>query len=203
MPRSILAPCALLAFALVAAAPAGAQQSARRHAVELTFAGGYFQPTGTLGFDAATNTALKRRPAWEAGGHLSLYPSNGWVGLDLSGGFSPERVLQYGAGFTVPRHTYLGYGAAQVLVGRSPRRSGISYMVGGGLGVMHRQKSVINPAVSTTDVGGVTSLMLRLPIDGQVALRLDAEDLIYSADFGLGKKVRNDFILTAGLSIAW
>jgi hypothetical protein len=76
-------------------------------------------------------------------------------------------------------------------------------MVGGGLGVMHRQKSVINPAVSTTDVGGVTSLMLRLPIDGQVALRLDAEDLIYSADFGLGKKVRNDFILTAGLSIAW
>ncbi len=203
MPRSILAPCALLASALVAAAPAAAQQPARRHAVELTLAGGYFQPTGNVGFDAASNIALKRRPAWEAGGHLSLYPSNGRVGLDLSGGFAAERVLQYGVGFKVPRNTSLVYGTAKLLLGRSPRRSGISYMVGGGLGFMHRQNGVLNPAVSTTNLGGATSLMLRLPIDNQVALRFDADDLIYSADFGLGKKVRNDFVVTGGLSIAW
>jgi hypothetical protein len=45
--------------------------------------------------------------------------------------------------------------------------------------------------------------MLRFPIDGQVGLRLDAQDLIYSADYGQGSKMRNDVVMSAGLSIAW
>jgi hypothetical protein len=45
--------------------------------------------------------------------------------------------------------------------------------------------------------------MIRIPIDGQVGLRLDGDDLIYSADYGTGKKIRNDFVLTAGLGISW
>ena len=45
--------------------------------------------------------------------------------------------------------------------------------------------------------------MIRVPIDDQVGLRLDAEDLISKLDFGTGKKIRNDFMLTAGLGISW
>ena len=47
------------------------------------------------------------------------------------------------------------------------------------------------------------SFLIRIPIDDQVGLRLDAQDLISSADFGTGKKVRNDLLLTAGLGISW
>ena len=45
--------------------------------------------------------------------------------------------------------------------------------------------------------------MIRIPLDGQVGLRLDGDDLIYSADYGTGSKMRNDFVLTAGLGISW
>ena len=62
---------------------------------------------------------------------------------------------------------------------------------------------MLNSAESQTNLGGVASLMLRFPIDGQVGLRLDAQDIIYSADYGLGSKLRNDLFLTAGLGISW
>jgi hypothetical protein len=95
------------------------------------------------------------------------------------------------------------FGTAKAMFGRSPRLPGVSYMVGGGVGLMHRKKSVLNSAESATNLGGVASLMLRFPIDGQVGLRLDAQDIIYNADYGLGSKLRNDLFLTAGLGISW
>ena len=76
-------------------------------------------------------------------------------------------------------------------------------MVGGGLGAFHRKKSVLDSNTKSTDITGVLSVMLRIPLDGQVGLRLDADDLIYSADYGTGSKMRNDFVLTAGLGISW
>ena len=95
------------------------------------------------------------------------------------------------------------FGTAKVVFGRSPRLSGISYMLGGGVGVLHRKKSVMDASESTTNLGGVASLMFRFPIDGQVGLRLDAQNIIYKADYGLGSKMRNDLFLTAGLGISW
>jgi hypothetical protein len=94
------------------------------------------------------------------------------------------------------------FGTAKVVFGRSPRMPGVSYMVGGGLGVMHRKKAVLNSAESQTNLGGTASLMVRIPLDGQVGLRLDAQDIIYKADYGLGSKLRNELVLTAGLGVS-
>jgi hypothetical protein len=193
------------ALLAVAAAPLSAQRMAQQpriHAVELTFHGGYFQPTGTGG--AAGTTTLTRRPAWVGGARFNAYAKGGVWGLEVAGSYSPERVLQSsGGGNLGSRRTNALIGTAKAMFGRSPRKSGISYMVGAGVGAFHRKKSVLNSQEKSTDVTGVLSLMLRIPLDGQVGLRLDADDLVYSADYGTGSKMRNDFVLTAGLGISW
>ena len=165
---------------------------------------GFFQPTGTQGSTGGSSPVLlTRRPAPQGNLHLSFNARSGFLAVDFAAGYAPEGLRQVATGATGKSHTNLSFGAAKVMIGRSPRKSGISYMVGGGFGVEHRKKSVLDPSVGSTNAGPALAAMLRIPIDGQVGLRLDAEDLIYQADWGLGKKTRNDFLLSAGLSIAW
>jgi len=186
-------------------APAlGAQGAPRTHAVELTMSAGYFQPTGTQGSTGGSSPVLlTRRPAPQGSLHLSFNPAGGFLALDFSGGYAPEGLRQQATGATGKSHTNLAFGSATLMIGRSPRKSGISYMIGGGFALEHRKKSVLDPTVGSTNGGPAVAAMLRFPIDGQVGLRLDAQDFMYQADWGLGKKTRNDFVLSAGLSIAW
>lgn len=189
------------ALVIASFAPAGrlaAQAAPRVHAVEFTMSAGYFQPTGTSG--QVGTLALTRRPAWAATTLLSFNAPGGILTGELSTGYAAERIRQGTAG---SRGTNMFFGAARMMIGRNPRKPGISYMVGGGLSVIHRKKSVLDSAVGSTSMGGTVSAMLRFPIDGQVGLRLDAQDLIYSADYGQGSKMRNDVVMSAGLSIAW
>ena len=204
MSRSLLAPCALALVGLASPLAAqGSQEQPRIHAVEWTFAGGYFQPTGASG--QLGSFGLDRRSAWVGASSVNVYSPGGRWGVEASAGYSPERIRQVSATGTPAgsRGTNLLYGNAKVMFGRSPRLSGISYMVGGGMGVMHRKKSVLDSSIGSTNVTGVASVMVRIPLDGQVGLRLDGQDMIYSADYGLGSKMRNDFILTAGLGVSW
>jgi len=189
----------LLVAALVAAPELLAQQRlARVHAVELTFAAGYFQPTGPNG--QLGSATLTRKPSWEAGVHFGAYAKSGVWGAELSAGYAPERVSVGGTG---SRRTHLTFGTLRALFGRSPRKPGISIMAGAGFSIHHRQNDVTNADSSRSHVGGAGSLLIRIPIDDQVGLRLDAQDLIYRADFGGGSKLRNDFVLSAGLGISW
>ena len=177
------------------------EQRVRTHAVELTLSAGAFVPTGTEGL--AGGTSLTRRGAWVGSTHLSLNAPNGWMSGEFEIGLTPERIRQTAGPLAGSRHTNLWYGTAKVLVGRNPRHAGITYMVGGGLAYIYRKKSVLDPTVSKGVFGGAAVAHVRIPIDGQVGARFEAEDLIYSADYGLGKKVRNDFAITLGLSIAY
>jgi len=206
MPKFLHASVAVPAFLAVAAAtPLAAQrlvEQPRIHAVELTFHGGYFQPTGTGG--ANGSTILTRRPAWVGGVRFNAYAPGGRWGVEVAGSYSPERILQSSTGGNLgSRRTNALIGTAKAMLGKSPRKPGVSYMVGGGLGAFHRKKSVLDSNAKSTDITGVLSVMIRIPLDGQVGLRLDADDLIYSADYGTGSKMRNDFVLTAGLGISW
>jgi hypothetical protein len=192
-------------LAALPASPLAAQrmmEQPRIHAVELTFHGGYFQPGGTGG--AAGGVSLTRRPAWVGGARFNAYAPGGFWGVEVAGSYSPERILQSsGTGNLGSRRTNALIGTAKFMLGRSPRKSGISYMVGGGVGAFHRKKSVLDSNLKSTDVTGVVGLMIRIPLDGQVGLRLDGDGLLYKADYGTGSKMRNDFVLTAGLGISW
>jgi hypothetical protein len=189
-----------MGYGLLVAAPLGAQvqRLPRKHEVELTFSAGYFRPTGPAG--QLGSVSLIRKGTWEAGVHFGAYAKNGRWGAEVSAGYAPERVSQGGQG---SRRTHLTYGTLRALFGRSPRKPGISVMAGAGLSVHHRQNSILNSDVGTSNVGGAASLLVRIPIDDQVGLRLDAQDLIYRADFGSGSKLRNDLVLSAGLGISW
>jgi hypothetical protein len=200
LPRTAATVCIL---ALGAAGAAAAQAPMRIHAIEWTFAGGYYQPTATSG--QSGSLALTRKPSWIGSSHLNFYAPGGRLGFEVSAGYAPERVRQTTtAGAPAgSRRTNMLYGTAKVVMGRSPRLPGVSYMVGGGVGVMHRQKSVLDSNESATNLGGAASFMVRIPIDGQVGLRLDVQDIIYSADYGLGSKMRNDLFFTAGLGVSW
>jgi hypothetical protein len=200
IPRTTAIFCTLIAGA---AGPILAQAPQRIHAVEWTFAGGYFHPTSTSG--QAGTLSLTRKASWIGSSHLNFYAPGGRLGFEISAGYAPERIRQTstGGGAAGSRRTNMLFGTAKVVLGRSPRLSGVSYMVGGGLGIMHRQKSVLDSDASATNLGGALSLMIRIPLDGQVGLRLDAQDIIYSADYGLGSKIRNDLFLTAGLGVSW
>ena len=195
---------ALLAAGIPGArlAAQGMVEQPRIHAVELTFDGGYFQPTGAAG--AIGNLTLTRRPGWVGGVRFNAYAPGGRWGVEAAGSYSPEGVRQSdGNGSLGSRRTNALIGTTKFMIGRSPRKPGVSYMIGAGLGALHRKKSVLDASVKSTNVTGVLGLMIRIPIDGQVGLRLDGDDLISSADYGTGKKTRNDFVLTAGLGISW
>lgn len=196
-----LAPFAAVLALAIPCAGAHAQERVRTHAVELTLSAGAFVPTGTAGL--VGGTTLTRRGAWLGSAHLTLNAPNRWLAGEFEVGLTPERIRQTAGPFAGSRHTNLWYGTAKVLVGRNPRHSGITYMVGGGLSYIYRKKSVLDPNVSKGVFGGAAVANIRIPIDGQVGARLEAEDLIYRADYGLGKKVRNDFAITLGLSIAY
>jgi hypothetical protein len=194
-------PAVLTALAVPLAAQQAMEQP-RLHAVELTFHGGYFQPGGTTGAVGGIN--LTRRAAWVGGARFDAYAPGGLWGVEAAASYSPERILQSGSGGNIgSRRTNALIGTAKFLIGRSPRKSGISYMLSAGLGALHRKKSVLDSSVKSTDVTGVGGLMIRIPIDGQVGLRLDGDALLYNADYGTGKKMRSDLVLTAGLGISW
>jgi len=192
---------ALLGVLALGGAPLAAQEQFKRpriHALELTFAAGYFQPTATGG--ELSGLPLTRKSTWAAAVKFAGYAPNGWLGAEVSGGYAPERVSQGGMG---SRRTNLLFGTARALVGRTPRRGGVSVLAGLGLSLLRRANSVLDFDRTTSHFGGSASLGVRIPIDDEVALRLDVEDLIYRADFGSGSKLRNDFVLTAGLGISW
>jgi len=184
----------------VLAAPLAAQQQrmGRIHAVELTFAAGYFQPTGPDGQLGAA--ALSRKGSWEGGVHFGAYAKSGSWGAEVSAGYAPERVSLGGLG---SRRTHLTFGTLRALFGKSTRKPGIAIMGGAGLSIHHRQNDVTNADSSKTHLGGAGSLLIRIPIDDQVGLRLDAQDLVYKADWGGGSKLRNDLVLSLGLGISW
>lgn len=189
-----------IGYGLLVVAPLAAQEQKkpRIHAVELTFSAGYFQPTGPSG--QLGTVELTRKPSWNAGAHFGAYAKGGKWGAEVSAGYAPERVSQGGQG---SRRTHLTYATLRGLYGKSPRKPGISIMAGAGVSVLHRGYSVLDYDVATNHFGGALSLFVRIPIDDQVGLRLDAEDLISRADFGSGNKLRNDLVLTAGLGISW
>jgi hypothetical protein len=184
-----------------AAPPLAAQQQFKRprvHALELTFAAGYFHPIATGG--AVGGLPLTRKGSWAAAVKFAGYAPNGWLGAELSSGYAPERVSQGGMG---SRRTNLLYGTLRVVAGRTPRKGGVSWLAGAGIGVLRRANSVTDFDRTTSHFGGSASLAFRIPIDEEVGIRLDLEDLIYRADFGSGSKLRNDLVLTAGLGISW
>ncbi len=195
------APSLAVATALVLGTGHPAAAQARTHAIELTLSAGAFVPTGNEGPGATSG--LGRGTAALGSAHLSFNAPRGWLTTEFEAGYAAERIRETNGALAYNQRTNLFYGAAKLQVGRNPRLPGVSYLVGAGPALILRRKSVLDPTSGQTNLGGAAMATFRIPIDGQVGARFDAQDLVYRADFGLGSKLRNDFGVTLGLSIAY
>jgi hypothetical protein len=199
IPRCLPSLAATTALVLGTGRPAASQ--VRTHAIELTLSAGAFVPTGNEGPNGSSD--LGRGKAALGAAHLGFNAPKGRITAEIEAGYAAERIRETNGGSAYNQRTNLFYGAARLLVGRNPRLPGVSYLIGAGPSFILRRKSVLDPETSQSNLGGSAIASFRIPIDGQVGARFDAQDLIYRADFGLGQKLRNDFAITIGLSIAY
>ncbi len=85
----------------------------------------------------------------------------------------------------------------------------IAIHIGGGVAVIGRTGDAFEDTDGKTDIGGVLNIGATFDVTPQVAIRLDAEDYIYSAKFedaetgeALGdSQFQNDLVITGGIVI--
>ena len=164
------------------------------------FAGGYF-PTDKHGIELLTRAAT-RRGSVAFGGRVTFWTSKA-VGLEVTGGFSPARISRTTLAGRFPRSTNVAFGSGKVMLNLMPKTTGLTFLIGGGVGGVHAAKSVIDPAQSETKIGGVGGVAFRLPFGENVALRGDLEDYLYNGNYGTGRKFTQDLVLSGGLSITF
>ena len=174
------------------------QASAQGKKVELGAFAGLYLPTDDEGLQTGTRDA-SRRGSVAYGGRLTYWTSKS-LAVEVTGGYSPARATVQAVLGRFPRSTDLWFGSGKLMWNVTPNRSGLGIVLGGGAALLHVGHTVADPNESTTDIGGIASAGLRLPIRGLI-LRGDADAYLYGGDFGRGNKFTQDLVFSGGVSI--
>jgi hypothetical protein len=161
---------------------------------------GWYLPTKEEGLQTSGNRDVHRRGSIAFGGRFTYWTTKS-LGLELTGGFSPARVSVQSTVGRFPHSTDLLMGSGKVVLNLIPTSSSVGLVVGGGVAVLHVNKSVIDPTKSKTNIGGIGSAGLRIPVFGRAVLRGDVDAYLYNGDFGLGSKFTQDLVFSGGLSV--
>ena len=172
--------------------------AAQTKGVELNGFFGIYGPTDKEGLQG-TREALRRGSA-AFGGRLTYWTGKA-IGIELTGAFSPARIRVSSTAGQFARSTAVALGSGKLMFNLTPGSKLVGIALGGGVAGVHTGKTVADPTASTTDLGGVGGLSLRLHIGDNVALRGDFEDYFYNGNFGRGAKFTQDLVASAGLSI--
>ena len=173
--------------------------AAQEKGLEFNAFAGAYAPTRTEGLQGTLEAV--RRGSLAYGGRVTFWGASA-LGFEATGVFSPARIrVTARSGNQFARSTGFLGGAAKLMFNLTPRSTGLGIALGAGPAAIHTFETVANPDASTTDVGGVGGLALRLNVGENVALRGDVEDWFYNGNFGRGGKLTHDFVLSAGLSI--
>ena len=190
-------------FALVALLGAvGVAPAVAQGGFSVTPWAGAYVPTrnsfSTVGQDIRRDNSL-------IGGARLTFWGHGPVGLEFTGGFAPARVRVSGTGTIIngDRNSQVFVGGAKLMLGLSPATSRFGIFLSGGPSVIRMGHNVGKQSQSSTDLGGVVGLGVRIPFSASVGLRLDTEDYFYGGDFDGSRKFQNDLVLSAGLAIGW
>lgn len=172
--------------------------AAQTKGVELNGFAGIYGPTDKEGLQG-TREAL-RRGSVAFGGRLTYWTGKA-LGIEFTGAFSPARVRVSSNAGQFARSTAVALGSGKLMFNLTPGSKLFGIALGGGVAGVHTGKTVADPTASTTDIGGVGGLSLRLHVGENVALRGDFEDYFYNGNFGRGAKFTQDLVASAGLSI--
>ena len=177
-----------------------------------------YVPTGHL--DEETNVVssgdkltLKQKTSVIFGGRLGVWLTER-VGLEGSFGYSPSRVqAEYtpaggGGTGTADTNASVIMASARVLLGFGPKVGNTAWHVILGGGIVAHGGDAWTGIDGTTDFGGVVGLGGRFKVGSSLALRIDVEDNLFSAQFKdpssgaqSQSKFQNDLVFTGGLSI--
>jgi len=172
--------------------------AAQTKGIELNGFAGLYAPTPTDGQQDALQAV--RRGSLAFGGRVTYWTGK-TLGVEFTGAFSPARVKVATVGAAYAHSTRFLAGSGKLMFNLTPSSKLLGIAVGAGPAYIHIDKTVIDPTASTSKVGGVGGVSVRIRLADQLSLRGDAEDYLYSADFGKGSKTANDIWLTGGISI--
>jgi hypothetical protein len=153
---------------------------------------------------SSVGSDIKRDNSFIGGARLTFWGKSP-VGFELTGGFAPARVHVSGTGTTIngDRNTQVFVGAAKIMLGLSPASSRVGIFLSGGPSLIRIGHNVGRDSQSSSDLGGVAGLGIRIPFSASVGLRLEGEDYFYGGDFDGSRKFQNDLVLSAGLALGW
>jgi hypothetical protein len=163
------------------------------------WAGAYVPTRNTF---SSVGSDIKRDNSFIGGARLTFW-GHSPVGFELTGGFAPARVRVSGTTVNGDRNTQVFVGAAKIMLGLSPATSRLGIFLSGGPSLIRIGHNVGRESQSSTDLGGVVGLGIRIPFSASVGLRLDTEDYFYGGNFDGSRKFQNDLVLSAGLAIGW
>jgi hypothetical protein len=145
---------------------------------------------------------IKRDNSFIGGARLTFW-GHSPVGFELTGGFAPARVRVSGTTVNGDRNTQVFVGGAKIMLGLSPATSRLGIFLSGGPSIIRVGHNVGLQSQSSTNLGGVVGLGIRIPFSASVGLRLDTEDYFYGGNFDGSRKFQNDLVLSAGLALGW
>ena len=145
---------------------------------------------------------IQRDNSFIGGARLTFWGKSP-VGFELTGGFAPARVRVSGTTVNGDRNTQVFVGGAKLMLGLSPATSRLGFFLSGGPALIRTGHNVGRESQSTTDLGGVLGLGIRIPFSASVGLRLEGEDYFYGGNFDGSRKFQNDLVLSAGLALGW
>jgi hypothetical protein len=206
--------------------PARSQQLSQR--IVLTPYAGVFAPASTFSgiplSEDVGSLRVRAKPAAAVGATVS-YWINERTALELNGAYAFSDIQskplgastwQGGLGSGLSAKAYTLLGSARVMYNIIPSQYNFRLRVGVGPAIVSRGGKAFDVSDGTikglTDVGGVASLCSRIPLMDRVALRLRAEDYIYSARIKFespartvlaAQRLQNDMMFSAGLQFAF
>ena len=192
--RGILCAGALVLLGL----PGRAAAQSKRF--ELGGYAGWYLPTKEEGLQTSGNLDAHRRGSLAYGGRFTYWTTKA-VGLELTGGYTPARASVLTTIGRFDRSTQMLMGSGKVVLNLMPTSPKFGVVIGGGLAGLHVDKTVADPTVSKTNVGGIGSAGIRIPVLGRWLLRGDVDAYLYNGDFGLGSKFTQDLVFSGGLSL--
>jgi hypothetical protein len=145
---------------------------------------------------------IKRDNSLIAGARLTFWGHSAF-GLEFTGGFAPARVHVSGTTINGDRNSQVFVGSAKLMLGLSPATSRLGIFLSGGPSIIRIGHNVGLQSQSSTNLGGVVGLGIRIPFSASVGLRLDTEDYFYGGNFDGSRKFQNDLVLSAGLALGW
>ena len=221
---------ALLSTAVLLVPRAHAQETTR---IVITPYAGIFVPSARIAetpVDVGGELVLAgiRQQTSIASGLTAGYSFNNFAGLEVSGAWAfseatgSTTLAEAAPGLSFPRHgsAHVVMGAVKLMINLLPLTDRAALRLGLGPAVISRGGSAFTANNAgefggLTDVGGAISLCSRLPLTDFLAIRLRAENYLYTSNltfransqptgtFRFASQRQNDFMFSAGLQMVW